>query len=430
MPIACRSHRGNPDAEAAAPAACYRVYCRPPLEAAGAAPTPRAEQRSSPSLVARLAKHFRTLAVPHWRLCALSGETLEERMDKDRVRAFADKVYADTAGAMAAGMAYVGTKMGLFRAMAGKGRMRVEEVTHASGLKSRYVEEWLKGMASAGYLDYRPTDQTFELPEAHAYLLASEGTDHFMGGLFLFTPILLTAAPKVAQAFRQGGGVSLSDLGTAGVEALDWLNCGQYEQRFTSHWLTTLPDVVERLERGGRVLDVGCGAGRVSTAIAKTFPNAEVIGLDPDANCVARARATAAAAGAGANLSFLAQTTRDLPGNGGFDLITACDCVHDFAEPQATLSEIRYLLKSDGVLFVMEPRAADRLEDNQGSLGTLYYGFSIFHCMTQSLAHGGPGLGTCLGPARTEHLLREAGFRHFERLNIKSATNLFYAARP
>ena len=90
-------------------------------------------------------------------------------MDKDRVRAFADKVYADTAGAMAAGMAYVGTKMGLFRAMAGKGRMRVEEVTHASGLKSRYVEEWLKGMASAGYLHYRPTDQTFELPEAHAY---------------------------------------------------------------------------------------------------------------------------------------------------------------------------------------------------------------------------------------------------------------------
>jgi 2-polyprenyl-3-methyl-5-hydroxy-6-metoxy-1,4-benzoquinol methylase len=351
-------------------------------------------------------------------------------MDKDRVRAFADKVYADAAGAMTVGMAYVGTKMGLFRAMAGKGAMRIEEVAASAGLQERYVEEWLKGMASAGYLHYQSDAQTFALPEEHAYLLASEGSDHFMGGLFLFTPVLLSVAPKVAQAFQQGGGVSLSELGPDGVEALDWLNCGQYERRFASLWLNALPDVVERLQRGGRVLDVGCGAGRASTAIAKAFAKAEVIGLDPDANSVARARALAASAGAGPNLSFAVQTTRDLPANGGFDLIIACDCVHDFAAPQATLREIRALLKPDGVLFVMEPKAADRLEDNKNALGILYYGFSIFHCMTQSLAHGGPGLGTCLGPARTEGLIREAGFNHFERLDIRSATNLFYAARP
>ena len=351
-------------------------------------------------------------------------------MDKDRVRAFADKVYADTAGAMAAGMAYVGTKMGLFRAMAGKGAMRIEEVAEAAGLEQRYVEEWLKGMTSAGYLHYQPDAQTFALPEEHAYLLASEGSDHFMGGLFLFTPVLLSVAPKVAQAFRQGGGVTLSELGPDGVEALDWLNCGQYEKRFASVWLNALPELVERLQHGGRVLDVGCGAGRVSTTIAKAFPKAEVIGLDPDANSVARARRLAASAEAAPNLSFVVATTRDLPSKAGFDLILACDCIHDFAAPQATLGEIRALLKPDGVLFVMEPKAADRLEDNKNALGVLYYGFSIFHCMTQSLAHGGPGLGTCLGPARTEALLRDAGFRHFERLDIRSATNLFYAARP
>src|SRR5262249_10578975 len=151
--------------------------------------------------------------------------------------------YADSAGAMAAGMAYVGTRMGLFRAMAGKGPLRPEAVAQLSGLKTRYVEEWLKGMTSAGYLTYRPATQTFELPDEHAHLLASEGSDHFMGGLFLFTPVLLAVAPRVAQAFRDGGGVTLSDLGPDGVEALDWLNCGQYEQRFTSVWLAALPDV-------------------------------------------------------------------------------------------------------------------------------------------------------------------------------------------
>src|SRR5262249_60794501 len=97
-------------------------------------------------------------------------------MDRDRVRAFADKVYADTAGAMAAGMAYVGTRMGLFRAMAGKGPMRVDEVAQSSGLKIRYVEEWLNGMASAGDMSDLTSAAPFELAAGHALLAARDRT--------------------------------------------------------------------------------------------------------------------------------------------------------------------------------------------------------------------------------------------------------------
>jgi 2-polyprenyl-3-methyl-5-hydroxy-6-metoxy-1,4-benzoquinol methylase len=351
-------------------------------------------------------------------------------LDRDKVRGFAEKVYADMAGAMTAGMAYIGTKTGLFRAMAGAGPMRAEDVARASGLQPRYVEEWLNGMTSAGYLTYDPPARTFQLPDEHVFLLASEGTDHFMGGLFLMAPVLLGVAPKVATAFRDGGGVRLDELGHDGVEALDWLNCGAYEQRFTGQWLETLPGMVDRLAQGGRVLDVGCGVGRVAIAIARGYPDCEVTGLDPNAASIAQARSAAAAAGLGDRVRFVEQTTREVERGDGFDLITACDCIHDFSDPHATLSEMRSLLKPDGVLFAIEPKAADRLEDNNTSLSTVYYGFSIFHCMTQSLAHGGPGLGTCMGPARTEHLMREAGFRRFEQLPIKSLTNLFYAARP
>jgi 2-polyprenyl-3-methyl-5-hydroxy-6-metoxy-1,4-benzoquinol methylase len=124
------------------------------------------------------------------------------------------------------------------------------------------------------------------------------------------------------------------------------------------------------------------------------------------------------------------QSTGEAEAGTGFDLITAFDCVHDFAAPAETLSEIRALLKPDGTLFVAEPKAADRLEDNFHPIGTMFYGFSLFHCMTQSLANGGPGLGTCMGPARLKQLLQEAGFSHFETLDIKSQVNSFYAARP
>ena len=353
-------------------------------------------------------------------------------MDKDRIKTFAEKVNSDAAGAMATGMAYIGTRTGLFRAMAGKGAMTAAAVTQASGLQPRYVEEWLKGMTSAGYLDHDPAAVTFWLPDELAYLLASEGTDHFMGGLFLMVPVLMSAAPRVAEAFKSGGGVTLADLGPDGIDALDWLNCGQYEHRFTSQWLTAMPEVVATLNAGGRILDVGCGTGRVAIAMAKAFPASTIVGLDPNTASIDKARAAAVAAGLGGNerLRFVAQTTGDLAAEGGFDLITACDCIHDFAAPERTLAEIRALLKPGGTLFALEPKAADKLEDNMHVLGTVFYGFSIFHCMTQSLAHGGPGLGTCLGPVRTMDLLRSAGFTRVEQVPIRSQTQLYYAARP
>ncbi len=351
-------------------------------------------------------------------------------MDKDRVKAFADRVFTDMAGAMTAGMGYVGTKTGLFRAMAGKGPMRLDDVVRESGLMPRYVEEWLKGMTSARYLEYDPTAETYRLPDEHAFLLASDDTDHFMGGLFGMVPVLLRVAPDVAIAFKQGGGVKFEHFGPEGVIGLDLINRGQYEQRLTSYWLKALPQVTARLDAGGRVLDVGCGVGRVGIAIAKDFPQASVVGLDPDRESIRQAEAAATAAGVSERVSFLAATTGDIERGDGFDLVTACDCIHDFAAPQPTLEQIRALMRPDGTLFIVEPRAADRLQDNINPITTMFFGFSLFHCMTQSLANGGPGLGTCLGPARTEALVRSAGFRHFQQLDIKSPVNLFYAARP
>jgi ubiquinone/menaquinone biosynthesis C-methylase UbiE len=350
-------------------------------------------------------------------------------MDKEKAKAFADKVFVDMAGAMTAGMGYLGVKTGLFRAMAGKGPMRLEAVARESKLVPRYVEEWLKGMTSAGYVDYDPAAQTYRFPDEHAFLLASDDTDHFMGGLFAMVPVLLRIAPEVATAFERGGGVPFEKFGAEGVNGLDLMNRGQYEQRLTSYWLKPLPDVQARLEAGGRALDVGCGAGRIAVALAKAYPKATVVGLDPDRESIRQAQAAAAAAGLTGRISFIAANTGTLDGGEGFDLITACDCIHDFAAPQLTLEQIRALLKPDGTLFIIEPKAADRLEDNINPIATMLYGFSIFHCMTQSLAKGGPGLGTCMGPARTQALLREAGFSGFQQLDIKSPTNLFYAAR-
>ncbi len=351
-------------------------------------------------------------------------------MDRDKIKAFADRAFADMAGAMTAGMAYVGVKTGLFRAMAGKPPVTAADLADTTKLQPRYVEEWLKGMASAGYLEYDAAAQTFRLPDEHAFLLASDGTDHFAGGLFMMVPSMLRVAPQVAEAFRKGGGVPFEAYGAEGIEALDTINRGNYENRLTSYWLKALPDVVAKLEAGGRALDVGCGVGRICIALARAYPQAGIFGLDLNEESIRRARESAEQAGVGRRIRFTVQSTADMDPGPGYDLVTAFDCIHDFATPEQTLGEIRRLLKPDGVLFIAEPKAADRLEDNFHPVGTMFYGFSLFHCMTQSLANGGPGLGTCMGPARLTALLKEAGFSRVEPLDIKSQVNAFFAARP
>ena len=346
-------------------------------------------------------------------------------VDKEKTRQAIDQVFRDMAGAMTAGMALVGTRTGLFRAMAGKGAITVEALARASRLQRRYVEEWLRGMASAGYLEYSPASETYELPEEMAYFVASEGTDHFVGGMWEMVPPLLRVAPQVSEAFAKGGGVRFEDFGVDCVHALDLINRGQYEQRFSDYWLKALPEVVARLQAGGRALDFGCGAGRVCIALAEAFPQADIFGVDVSAESLARAKDAAATARV-PRINFRSV----LPQGASFDLVTLCDCLHDLAAPLPTLQQLRELLKKDGTLFIVEPKVADRLEHNRNPVATMFYGFSVFHCMTQSLARGGPGLGTCMGPAQTEKLLREAGFRGFKMLDIKSMTNLFYAATP
>ena len=351
-------------------------------------------------------------------------------MDKARMKSMADRVFRDVSGTMAAGLAWLGTESGLFKALAAGGPMSHQQLAREAGLVERYVEEWAKGMVTAEYLDYDAENETYSLPDEHAYLLASDGTDHFMGGLFAMGPIAMTVAPKVLQAFRDGGGVRFDDYPDGCREAIDLMNRGSYDHRLVDYWLAQMPDVVEKLTNGGRALDLGCGSGRVVATMAKAFPNSEITGVDPDAESVRVAQSWVDESGVGANVSLVNATLDQISPDSKFDFISACDVLHDLPAPEKVLSEVRERLADDGVLFVIEPRAGDSLADNINPIGTMFYGFSVFHCMTQSLAQDGVGLGTCLGPARTKALIQEAGFGTVDEVEIRSPVNLFYAARP
>ena len=350
-------------------------------------------------------------------------------MDKNVMKAMADRVFRDVSGGMATALAWIGTETGLFRALAEAGPCTLNELVARTGLVSRYVEEWARGMVAAQYLRFDAQADTYELPAEHAFLLASEGSDHFMGGLFAMVPPLMTVAPRVCAAFTSGGGVPFDDFPAQCRDAIDLMNRGNYEHRLSSYWLQALPDTVARLQAGGSALDLGCGNGQVVLALARAFPAAQIVGVDPDTASIDTARELLNGAGLGGQVTLRNNTLDQIDNAQRFDLVTACDCLHDLPNPVAVLRDVRERLNDDGVLLVIEPRVSDRLEENINPVAAMFYGFSLLHCTTQSMACDGAALGACLGPARTRALFAEAGFSRCEELDLRSPVNLFYSVR-
>jgi len=168
----------------------------------------------------------------------------------------------------------------------------------------------------------------------------------------------------------------------------------------------------------------------VPLTISKAFPSAKVAGLDLDARSIEIARGYAHEMGLDDRITFLAAPVEALPRKPGWDLISSFDVIHDLPDPLGAMTRIRSALNSGGTYLMVEPKVADELEQNiQNPFARMFHAMSCLHCVPQSLAQGGPGLGACWGEGRARAMAREAGFTSFERLDIRSPAMAFYALR-
>lgn len=340
------------------------------------------------------------------------------------------KVVGDVGTAMAAALVLVGDQAGLFRAMAGAGPLNAEMLADRAGIHPRYAEEWLAAMACAGYVELDAQADTFTLPDEHAAFLCDPSAETYLGGLFTGLPGLLGSAPRLAAAFARGDGIAFADYGASMPVALEQMNRAVYEKRLVQTWLPAMPKVLERLQAGGRAIDVGCGTGVVAVTLAKAFPAARIEALDIDPRSIALARANAAQAGVTDNLRFIQAGAEALSESPGYDLVTTFDVVHDLPDPLGVLRRIRGALAPEGRYLMVEPKVQDDLGENLGNpFAKMLYAISCMHCVPQSLAQGGTGLGACWGPARARQLADEAGFGGFEVLPIRSPALAFYELR-
>ena len=353
-------------------------------------------------------------------------------LDMSKVQTFAFKMIADITACQMGTLTTIGDRLGLFTLLATSGPVTCAEFASRAEIHERYAREWLSAMACHGYIAYDDTEKRFFMAPEHAFCLANPDSPFFLTPMIVMAPSYWNNIDLLTEAFQQGGGVPQERFGSEWRCGFERFSRTAFRNNLAQDWIPAMPQVDAALKAGGTVADIGCGNGQALIYLAQAYPEAILVGYDIFAPSVESANANAAAAGLSDRLRYeVYDAAEGIPGS--YDLITTFDVVHDMPRPRPALKQIRNALKSDGTYFVLEFKFWSDLQkniDHPMGIGAFGYSVSTNYCMTQALAVGGEGTGTCMGEDKMRELASEAGFTHFQTLDFPgNPFNLFYEIR-
>lgn len=350
-------------------------------------------------------------------------------IDEQRLNDFVGRFAADLGAVLHAATVLVGDRLGLYAAMADSRPVTPAQLAERTGCDERYLTEWLSAQAASGYAEYDATTQAFRLTEEQALALTSPDNPLFAPGGMQVAASTMADVELVADAVRTGVGVDWGAHDHDLFAGTDRFFRPSYIGNLVDGWLPALDGVVDELQTGARVADVGCGYGSSTILMAKAYPNSTFVGSDPHGPSVEAAQKAAAEAGVSDRCTFEVATAQSFSGT-GYDLVTTFDCLHDMGDPVGAASHIRHSLADDATWMIVEPYAGDRLEDNLTAVGRIFYSASTMICLPSSRSQEvGLALGAQAGEARTRAVVEQGGLTRFRRA-AETPFNLVYEVRP
>ncbi len=350
-------------------------------------------------------------------------------VDTEKLMQFVFRAVDEVGATLNTALVVMGDKLGLYRALAGAGALSPTELADRTGTSERYVREWLNAQAAGGYVLYDPESGRYTLPPEQAVALTDVNSPAYLPGFFQIALGSVRDSPKIVEAARNGDGVGWHEHVHDVHEGCERFFRPGYNAHLIAEWLPALDGVIDKLQRGALVADVGCGHGASTILMAQAFPSSSFVGADYHDGSIETARSRAQEAGVADRAQFQTEPAAAYGGT-GYDLVTMFDCLHDMGDPVGAARHVLTTLKPDGTWMIVEPAAGDRVEENLNPVGRAYYSFSTLLCTPASLSQEvGLALGAQAGEARIRDVVEAGGFTRFRRV-AETPFNLVFEARP
>jgi SAM-dependent methyltransferase len=350
-------------------------------------------------------------------------------INQDKLHEFLGKAIVDFGATFHAALIRIGDKLGLYKALAAGGPQTPAELAKKTNTTERYVREWLCCQAAGGYVTYDSSAGKFRLSEEQAFALADESSPVFLPGAFQCALAAVKAEERLTDCFKTGSGMGWHEHHPELFVGTERFFRPGYAAHLVNSWIPSLEGVDDKLKRGGRVADVGCGLGASTILMAQSYPKSEFIGFDYHDKSIETARKRADDAGVGNRVRFEIAKAKEYPGR-DYDFVTFFDCLHDMGDPVGASSHVHDTLKKDGTWMIVEPFAGDKVEENLNPIGRAFYGASTLLCTPASLSQEvGLAVGAQGGEKKMRDIVTKGGFTHFRRAT-ETPFNLIFEARP
>jgi SAM-dependent methyltransferase len=357
------------------------------------------------------------------------------KIDEQKLSEFMLKAMQDITSTISAILIIVGDRLQLYQTMAEMQRpITSEELAKATSTNERLIREWLANQVAGGYITYDPINRKYSLPPEQAMALADENSPVYIQGAYQAIRSYFKDEDKFVEMFKSGKGLKWGDHHNDLFEGSALFYKPSYVGNLVSSWIPSLDGVEEKLKKGARVADIGCGYGISTILMAKAYPNSKFHGFDNHGPSIEKAqnqiRMEEEASGATiSNVEFVTVPANDKSIGDDYDLITFFDCLHDMGDPIGALKYALQSIKPNGTCMIVEPMANENLEDNLNLIGRSFYAASTLVCVPNSLAENGPALGAQAGEKKIREIAKTAGFTKFRR-TMQTPFNLIYEAKP